>query len=255
MYLVLYFRLVDSCFRACCWAWLCIYWCTCCGTWPGTRLCPCWSTCLCPTFWACKPALSKMNCVTPAWTCGKRQYNAVTGMRGAWICRVDENGHLNSARTSGCKRGPLSLLSRDLVLKPSQTIKKLSIVNLSFPCAIMTSRLRYQMVVYPQMQNPTKVSKKHRPHHIACLCGAKQTAKHNAHKFYTWFKFSVTAHWRNIPKYIGLENIALEHFSWRVQSDSDGFALSSPNFEKRKCVSTSHMRRDASWMHRDTRHI
>ena len=107
--------------------------------------------------------------------------------------------------------------------------------------------------MYPLIRNPTKTWRGRRPHHrsktifapaadvvwseweqgkirldITCLCGAKQTAKHKACKLYTWFKFSVTGHCRNIAKYIGLENTTLECFSWRVPSDSDGVALSSP---------------------------
>ena len=88
----------------------------------------------------------------------------------------------------------------------------------------------------------------------ACPCGAKQTAKHNAYKLYTWFKFSVTEFWRNIAKYIKLENTTL-HFNWRVQSYSDGVAQFPPYVEKRKCVRTRDMQRGASSIHSNTRHI
>ena len=47
---------------------------------------------------------------------------------------------------------------------------------------------------------------------IACFCVAKQTVKQNANKLYTLFEFSVTEHWRNIAKYIGLENTTLGTF-------------------------------------------
>ena len=145
-------------------------------------------------------------------------------------------------------------------------------ISVAVPLTDPWSSMILWMVVRLQMRNATKISRE-RPSFfapavdgaesvweqwkihldIACLCGGKQSAKHNAWKLYTWFKFSVTVHWRNIAKYIGLENTTLERFSWRVQSDSDG---GPPQYlENKKCVSTSHMRRDASWMHRDTRHI
>ena len=106
-------------------------------------------------------------------------------------------------------------------------------------------------ILCPQMRNPAKISKEHRLRpcsrltcisvgtaedrlDIACLCGAKQTAKHKAYKLYTWFKFSAMVHWRNIANYIWLENTTLERFSWRVQSDSDGVAWSSPLSRKKK---------------------
>ena len=72
---------------------------------------------------------------------------------------------------------------------------------------------------------------------------------------YTWFKFSVTEYWRNIAKYIGLEKTTLEHFNWRVQSDSDGLHCPPPYVGKRKCVSTKDMQRGASSIHSNTRHI
>ena len=60
----------------------------------------------------------------------------------------------------------------------SQKIKKIQIVNLQFPCAIMTPwllccsltlifdyLLSQWMVLRPQMWNWTKISREHRPHH------------------------------------------------------------------------------------------
>ena len=186
-----------------------------------------------------------------------------------------------SARTSSCKRGLLSFSTKRF---SSQTIKKLSIVNLPFPCAIMTSRLRCRWRTLElrwswfrgwlcvlrcwirrkyrgklHTQGTSSLSSVFAPAadgaesvweqwkirlDIACLCGAKQTAKHKAYKLYTWFKFSVTAHWRNIAKYIGLENTTLERFIWRVQSDSDGVARSPPLSRKKKvCKHQSYAKR------------
>ena len=66
---------------------------------------------------------------------------------------------------------------------------------------------------------------------------------------------SVTARWRIVAVSSGLENPPLDNCNWRVQSDSDGAARSSPYLEKRKCVSTSLMWSAASCVHQDTRHL
>ena len=66
---------------------------------------------------------------------------------------------------------------------------------------------------------------------------------------------TVTARWRIVAVSSGLENQPLDNCKWRVQSDSDGAARSSPYLEKRKCVSTRLMRSNASCMHQDTRHL
>ena len=56
--------------------------------------------------------------------------------------------------------------------------------------------------------------------------------------------FLVTASWRNIAKYLGLENAPLECCNWRVQSDSDGAARSSPLSRKKKvCKHQSYAKR------------
>ena len=111
------------------------------------------------------------------------------------------------------------------------------------------------MVVRPQMRNPTKMWREYRPHHRSSplqqmelyqcgnsgrfawtlLASAVQSRLRNtAYKLCNWIEFSVTAHWRNIAKYIGLDNTTVEHFSWRVQSNSDGVALSSLLSQKKK---------------------
>ena len=48
---------------------------------------------------------------------------------------------------------------------------------------------------------------------IAFVCGAKQTAKQQADNLSTWIRFLVTVHWRNIAKYLELENTTLELLS------------------------------------------
>ena len=183
-------------------------------------------------------------------------------LRGAWKCRVDENGHLNSANFRLQKRSAQLFNKRF----SSQKIKKWLIVNLPFQCGVVTSRLqcRWLTLIFDYFVDACASSDAESNENIegtlssssvfppaadgavsvweqrkicldiARLCGAKQTAKQNAYKLYTWFKFSVTAHWRNIAKYIGLENTTLEHFSWRVQGDSDRVALSSPLSRKKK---------------------
>ena len=162
-----------------------------------------------------------------------------------------------TAQSSACKRGPLNFSTKDLVLKRAKTI---SIVYLPLTCAIVASLLRCSWLTLDfdsfvdccassdlesdenlegssssssikddlcpcSRQSLIRVAQWKIRLDITCLCGVKQTAKHKAYKLYTWFKFSVTAHWRNIAKYIGtmigLENTTLERFSWRVHSYSD----------------------------------
>ena len=50
---------------------------------------------------------------------------------------------------------------------------------------------------------------------------------------------AVTARWRIVAVSSGLENPPLDNCNWRIQSDSDGAARSSPLSRQRKCVSTS----------------
>ena len=147
MYLVVYLSMrLFSCLlmRLMRWACFCTYWCACCGTCPGTRIFPVEAL-------VCVPVEQHFKHVNQpwakwaAWTCGELRYNAMTGMRGAWISAWNRRKYAVwmrmdtwTARTSGSKRGQLNFSTKDLVLKQA----KIMIVNLQFPCAIMTSRLQ-----------------------------------------------------------------------------------------------------------------
>ena len=100
------------------------------------------------------------------------------------------------------------------------------------------------MVVHLPIRNPTKTWRNHRPHYrtlplqqmeliqsgnsgrFTCtlLASLVQSRLPNTKPTSCRIKFSVTARWRNIAKYIELENATLERCSWRVQSDSCGVA-------------------------------
>ena len=72
------------------------YQCTCCGTCPGARY-------VLVEALVCVPVKQHFKHVNRpwakwvAWTCEMLLNNAATGITGAWIWHVDENGHLNSA--------------------------------------------------------------------------------------------------------------------------------------------------------------
>ena len=159
-----------------------------------------------------------------------------------------------TAQSSACKRGPLNFSTKDLVLKRAKTI---SIVYLPLTCAIVASLLRCSWLTLDfdsfvdccassdleSDENLEGSSSSSSIKDDLCPCSRQSLirvgtvedspghylplwcVKHKAYKLYTWFKFSVTAHWRNIAKYIGtmigLENTTLERFSWRVHSYSD----------------------------------
>ena len=111
------------------------------------------------------------------------------------------------------------------------------------------------MFVRPQMQNPTKISEDHRPHHRSSplqqmelyQCG--NSGRSPGHCLPLWCKadcqtqslqavhlIQIFGHGalQKYSKIYRLENTTLERFSWRVKSDSNGVALSSPLSRKKK---------------------
>ena len=153
-----------------------------------------------------------------------------------------------TARTSGCKRGPLRFSTKDLVLKQSKYYWSTAIVASQLWCSWLTLDLQFfvhgcassDAKSVENIEGASSSSSIFAPTadeaeleweqwkiclDIACLCVAKQTAKHKSH--------------RALEKYseiYGVGEYNLELFSWRVQSDSGGVAWSSPYLEKR-CVS------------------
>ena len=182
-----------------------------------------------------------------------------------------------TARTSGCKRGPLSFSTRDLALKRSKNNRlwtfRFSVRLWHLCCGAADWPLIFHDFVDGCASSDAECDENIegtsiflRPCSRWSWISVGTVEDSPRHCLPLWWKaecqaqrlkvvhlIQIFGHWRNIAKYIGLENTTLERFSWRVQSDSDGGP--PPYLENKKCVSTSHMRRDASWMHRDTRHI
>ena len=219
------------------------------------------------------------------WTCGKLLCNAVTGMRGAWICSVDENGHLNSTNLRLQKRSPQFFNKRF----SSQTIKILSIVNLPFPCAIVTSLLRchwpnldlgwfrawlcvirceirrkYEgIIVLTTGLRPCRRWSRIRvgtvdelPGHCLPLCWKQ--CKADCQFVSNTKPTSCTLESNFQSRRTG--EIQQNTWGWRIQplnvlvgeskAIQTGLHCPPPYLEKRKCVGTSQMRRGATWMHR-----
>ena len=115
------------CFRACRRASLCLlmclFWyssmCSIISCWTSTVEALVWDTALSTQCWAtfsaCKSSgKGKITLREIKNVSGVNQWrfagNSVTGMRGAWICRVDEKGHLNDANVRS-KRCPLTVVN------------------------------------------------------------------------------------------------------------------------------------------------
>ena len=111
--------------------------------------------------------------------------------------------------------------------------------------------------MHPQIRNPTKTWRDHRPHHRSSplqqtepnqsgnsgrfawtlLASVVQSRlpKHKAYKFHTWFKLSFMLHWRNIAKYVGLENAILNIVVGESKPTQTGLHGPPPYLGKRKC--------------------
>ena len=185
-----------------------------------------------------------MSCVN-LWKSCCITCNALTAMRGAWICLVDENGHLNSANFRLQWRSTQFFKKRF----SSQTIEKLLVVNLLFPCAIMTSwmlsrwlsldlwwfsgwlcvlrwgirrKYRGDIILIIGLLPCSRLSwisvgtVEDSPGHCLPLW-CKADCQTQRLQFVHLIQILVPVHWRNIAKYIGLENTTLQHCSWRVR--------------------------------------
>ena len=146
------------------------------------------------------------------------------------------------------------------------------------PLTDLWSSMISWMVVRPQMRT-RKISKEHRPHHRSSplqqmelyQCGNSWRFVWNCLPL--WCKADCETQRLQVEHFIQIFcHGALEKYSkihrvgeynpWtfylespkRLSRGCTVLPQGPPYLEKGKCVSTSHMRRDASWMHRDTRH-
>ena len=130
--------------------------------------------------------------------------------------------------------------------------------------------------VHPQIRNPLKIWRDNRHHRSSPLQQMALNQSGNSGRFAWTLLASVVqsrlptqslqvVHLIQIFCHGALEKCSKIHRVLRIHQSNivvgeskatqTGLQGPAPHLEKRKCVIISLMRRDASWMHRDSRHI